>query len=130
MPNSVSVRARWGDPWHRELPHTGSVTLLADHLRSTKNGSFWLPRPPTDPVRGYELRGRDGFVADEYVRIMFSQSFNVGDFCGCWFAPLIAGRPAVVLPGSNALAVVGSILHWGIRYQWGSAARARSACAH
>lgn len=58
-------------------------------------------------------------MGDTSVKIMFSQSFNVGDFCGCWFAPLIAGRPGIVLPGANSLAVVGSILHWNVKYNWG-----------
>lgn len=120
----------------RILPMTES-SLVADWVYNSSKGSFWLPRPPSDPISGYESRmqgndfqttyykGRSGFMHPDKIDTIMAQStgFNAGDFYAIWIAPMVAGRPANLPsdPEINkcSLAVVGSILEWGIRYVWG-----------
>jgi len=130
----------------RRLSGTGNEVVYADWVYSSSTGSFWLPRPPPKEklIGGYEVRprdvssssyhpseydkpmyeGKDGFVLDDHVRIMMSQTFNAGDFYACFVSPMIAGRPVSLRDGAHgdrmSLSVVGSILDWGIRYIWGS----------
>ena len=120
----------------RILPMTGG-RLTADWIYNSTNGSFWLPQPPSDPISGYESRmegntfetnyfkGRSGFMHPDKIDIVMAQStgFNAGDFYSLWIAPMVAGRkpnlPSDVRTNKCSLAVVGSILEWGIRYVWG-----------
>lgn len=121
----------------RTLPMTDS-SLSADWIYSTVNGSFWLPRPPSNPISGFESRmggntfltdvykGQSGFVHPDKIDILMAQGtgFNAGDFYALWIAPMVSGRKAN-LPNPRhhvdrcSLAVVGSILEWGVRYVWG-----------
>lgn len=107
------------------------------------------PPPPDQRIGGYEVRvlekgsssskflfeeygkpgygGKIGFVREDQVNIFMSHMFNAGDFLACFIAPLIAGRPAGIqttkkngFDGNKmSLNVVGSTLHWGMRYSWG-----------
>ena len=138
VPTSVTdfVLLQSNDKKQRILPMTES-TLMADWIYDTPTGSFWLPRPPKNPISGYESRmegntfrtdyfkGRSGFMHPDKIDIMMAQStgFNAGDFYALWIAPMVSGRKAN-LPGDRSsnrcsLSVVGSILEWGIRYVWG-----------
>mmetsp|Transcript_43315 Transcript_43315/g.90986 ORF Transcript_43315/g.90986 Transcript_43315/m.90986 type:complete len:208 (+) Transcript_43315:136-759(+) len=129
----------------RRLSGTGNEVVYADWVYSSSTGSFWLPRPPPKEklIGGYEVRprdvssssyhpseydkpmyeGKDGFVLDDHVRIMMSQTFNAGDFYACFVSPMIAGRPVSLRDSAHgdrmSLSVVGSILDWGIRDTFG-----------
>jgi pyruvyltransferase len=125
----------------RKLPYTGSVILEADFLYNSTTGSFWLPRPPDKLIGGYEVvqdpnptfarreysksqyNKEEGFMLPTHIRILFAQGYNAGDFLACFIAPIISGRPASLRNANqgnqNSLSVVGSILHWGVRYYWG-----------
>lgn len=120
----------------RILPMTESG-LTADWVFNLTNGSFWLPRPPSDPISGFEsqmegnefetdyYRGRSGFMHPDKIDILMAQGtgFNAGDFFALWIAPMVSGRipnlPSDPKTNKCSLAVVGSILQWGIRYKWG-----------
>ena len=99
-----------------------NVVQMADWLWNSSSGSFWLPRPPPRDVLigGYEVRprndtddtssssqsspsrpkeyeksiykGLDGFVQDDRVNIMMSETYNAGDFLSYFIAPMISGR--------------------------------------
>jgi hypothetical protein len=122
------------------VSHTGSIPLHADLLYNTTRGSFWLPRPPQNLIRGYQVRrstsnfARDeysnpiynntqGFITKTHVRVSLSMGFNAGDFFAIFIAPIISGRAASFREShqgnKNSICVVGSILSWGIRYMWG-----------
>jgi Polysaccharide pyruvyl transferase len=92
--------------------------LVADWLYDGPTGSYWLPRPPSHPMGGYELRednsnssssnknfkvygNRTGFVAKDHVNIVMYdgvwyhdnfEGYNAGDFIAYFLSPLIAGR--------------------------------------
>lgn len=111
-------------------------SLTADWVYNTTSGSFWLPQPPDNPVSGFWSRvegstfetdyykGRSGFMHNDKIDITMSKgtNFNAGDFYAVWIAPMIAGRSPNLPKGRYdrcSLAVVGSILQWGLRYAWG-----------
>ena len=113
-----------GSLQRRLLPHTGGIPLHAVHLHNSSTGSFWLPELPPggvatpDPSSGNGTCAA-GFMRPAYVRLMMAQGFNAGDFLAYFVAPLVAGRVAALPAGPCSIAVVGSILQWGIRFVWG-----------
>ena len=109
----------------RLLPHSGAMPLHAVHLHNTSSGSFWLPEPPTGGPRSLTTPSQPdvacaaGFMKPNHVRLMMAQGFNAGDFLAYFLAPLVAGRVAALPASACSIAIVGSILQWGIRFVWG-----------
>ena len=100
-------------------PNDGSVSAVADLLWENKRGTFWLPRPPPDPL---VVNGAK-FMHSTHINMVLGTSFNAGDFLSLFLGPMIAGRPAVTThpqrANQDAVVIVGSTLQWNVTYWWG-----------
>lgn len=92
----ISTNAMLRSSKIRMLPMTDS-SLTADWIYSTVNGSFWLPRPPSNPISGFESRmegnefqtdlykGQSGFMHPDKIDILMAQSTGFNAVSLSWY---------------------------------------------